>query len=193
MADDDVYDPDVYKAVTHAYKTVGQVRSIVDFVHNHAIVNEFFRQHRDKNQTELILDMKVRWNSTHSMIERFLMHQEIIKMIIGTPDRFGRYLKKKQLSKLRSLLLLNDDWELINTLYTVLQPFRQATTLLSTRTYPTLAMSHYIARAIEHFLTANEEDSSMTVLIKRSLRTQFIHYFDTSATQEQKQYARVCQ
>jgi hypothetical protein len=193
ITDDELFYHELFKALINVNKMVSQIRQIVNFVHDHAVVNEFIRQQHNRDQGELVLDVKMRWNSSHLMLERFLAHEDIIKTIVGSPDRFKQNLKTTQLTKLKSLMLTYDDWELVKIVHNILTPFRQATVLLSSRSYPTLGMSHYIIRAIEHFLSANDDDLPFVALIRRSLRLQVGYYLNTNLTSEQKEYSLVSQ
>ena len=59
---------------------MGKVRHIVKIVKKCDIVYDVFVNLRDQSTT-LLIDMRIRWNSTQRMIERFLVHRSVIKNI----------------------------------------------------------------------------------------------------------------
>ena len=75
------------------------------------------------------------------MLNRMLSTQQIINDITYIPQpRIG--LTYQQINKLKSLTYTHLDWELLQGLASVLAPFYFATLCLSTRKYPTLAISY---------------------------------------------------
>ena len=74
-----------------------------------------------------ILDMRVRWNSTYSMLERLLELQPAITAVCRLED------------KLRPLQLIPSEWALLQELKQHLHIFIKATQHLSGQSYPTLS------------------------------------------------------
>lgn len=68
---------------------------------------------------ELILDMKVRWNSTLNMIERALTLQGPLKLITS------------QFPELQNLNLSGSEWAELDSMKQILQPFKDATLIFS--------------------------------------------------------------
>jgi hypothetical protein len=136
--------------------------------------------------------MKIRWCSTYNMLKRFLHHKTIVQTIVAAPERFRNSLNKKQQTKLRKLAFNQEEWNLLDTLASILEPFCGATEMLSGQYYPTLSLAYYVTKGLENYLLIKNEDSELTCAMKRSLQVQFTYYFDTKVSKDQYQLTLVC-
>ena len=147
---------------------------------------------KKKSSGEVIMDMKTRWYSTFLMLKRFLEHKAVIQTIVAAPERFRNGLTKKQQCKLKKLAFTHDEWKLLDTLSSMLEPFCDATVLLSGQYYPTLGLSYYISIGLKKFLCLDAKDSELVCSIKKSLQAQYTYYFDTKVSEQQHQLTLVC-
>jgi hypothetical protein len=168
-----ILDKKTYEILLINLQVLKQTRDI----RNHNITRDYLKKHiTDRSTGELILDMKIRWYSTHIMLERFLKYKEIIQVISGSPEKFKSSLKKEQQTKLKNFSLNHNQWDLLDTIKSLLEPFRQATTILSGQTYPTLGLAYYVIRCLRNFLLKDDYDESdLFYIIKNSLTTQFMY------------------
>ena len=72
------------------------------------------------------------------MISKIITAKNIYNKIIIDPSTIDG-LTEKQISKLKTLNLLSEDWKLLEILHYNLSPFFEATKLLSTRNLCTLS------------------------------------------------------
>jgi hypothetical protein len=124
------------------------------------------------------------------MIKRFLIDKDAIRSIISTPERVAG-LDAKQRAQLKKIVISHDDWEVIQSLALVMEPFVLATQIISARLYPTIGTGFFVYRTLEHFLEAKESDSSLTSLMKKSLRHHFNTYFRVNVSESQQKYMLV--
>jgi hypothetical protein len=97
------------------------------------------------------MDMRVRWNSTYAMIDRFLYLRRALERLFT----FSRENKIEQ-------FVLNDaEWTLLERLQTILKIFVEPTVHLSGSKYPTLHLQlpYYslLLRQLSQFVTEEEE------------------------------------
>jgi len=151
-----------------------------------AIINNVIYNFNKANIAEIknlgrgmINDMRVRWNSTYLMINRFLAYKPVIEEITNYPYRLEGLKRSKQ-AKLEKLRLLDSDWETLEVLSKCLSVFDVATNILSKRKYHTLSLVFYIKKLIGHFLSNKKQTklSNKEALIRKILFAKFNFYFD---------------
>ncbi|CAF4717189.1 unnamed protein product, partial [Rotaria sp. Silwood2] len=136
------------------------------FIRNHNTTNEYvLKQLKAKKNAQniggqkiggLVLDMKIRWNSSCLLLDHLLMHKDI--------------------KKLHELTIKQNEWDMLANLQQVLEPFSVSTTILSGQHYPTITSSFYIWRLLLRFLNTTSDDEPTIVALKESLRFQFNLY-----------------
>ena len=183
-------DDSLYRLLLKTNEIFSRIRSMVRFVRNNSVVRNYIQSEQSASKTsvganQLVLDVRVRWNSSHRMLSRFLYNKEIIKSIIVSTGRIDG-ITKEQKAALKAFRFDDDDWELIESLKDILEPFVTATTILSTRNYSTTAVSMFICDKLEVFIRENVSDSLHLSKWKRSLRYQFHHYFNERVEDAQK-------
>ncbi len=177
----------IYDLLLKNLKVLRQTRALVTFIRNHRVTRDFLgKQITNQSIGDLIVDMKIRWYSTHIMLERFIHYKDVIQAIVNLPETFRNSLKKPQQRKLKNLALNHNEWDLLQIISSLLEPFRHATVLLSGQTYPTLSLAYYVIKALENFLSIDDDEPEVACAIKKSLRAQFMYYFDTNVSKEQK-------
>ena len=179
---------DLYSLLCYINELLSRLRALVKFIRNSSLIYSYVR---DKMATvsgvkELVCDVRVRWNSTWLMLQRLLIHKDVINAIASSPDRISG-LHKDQKAKLKSLVLSHNDWEMIVVVHEILHPFVIATKILSGQSYPTMAAAQYVTRKLETFLSDNADDSSIVMTLKQSLRFRFKMYFQEKAPYHQKE------
>ncbi|CAF3265381.1 unnamed protein product [Rotaria sp. Silwood2] len=173
---------DHYELLVSVFNLMKKTRAGVKFIRNHNDTNEYVIKHielKNKAQKEniggLVLDMVIRWNSSHLLLCRLLSHKDIVKSVFSFPNNFNG-LTDKQKKKLHKLTLKQNEWDLLVYLRDVLQPFQQSTTALSGQYYPTMASSFIIWRLLSYFLNSTSNDEPVALALKESLRFQFNIY-----------------
>ena len=179
-----------------------RVRALIGFIRQSSVLDRYIRRqirakrieirNREEGQNtpslepkQLILDFSVRWNTTYTMLTRFIAMGSIITEITLSPSvEIG--LKKKQYAKLRNLSFTGVEWSCLTALTNVLLPFYRATKLLSGYKYPTLSMAHSVTKALKNALASTKQDQPIENLLKERLLVQFNHYFEEEMTEEQK-------
>ena len=185
-----VNDDGLYRLLLKANAIFGRVRSMIRFLRNNGVVRNYIRSQQSPSTKgtvtkELVLDVRVRWNSSHRMLSRFLSHKETIKSIVVSAERIEG-ITKEQKTTLNSFRFDDDEWDVIESLRDILEPFVTATTILSTRNYSTAPVSLFICDKLSMFLQENLNDNVHLTNWKRSLRHQFHFYFDQRVEETQK-------
>ena len=180
LVDNGMSPVDHYELLTSVFALLKKTRAGVKFVRNHNATHEsLVKQINSKNNGQriggLVLDMAIRWNSTYLMINRLLMHRDLVKHLFAFPNNLDG-LTEKQRKAMYSLTLQQTEWDLLTNLKQVLQPFQLATTVLSGQNYPTMASSFLVWRLLSQFLQSNPNDQPMVVALKESLRFRFEFY-----------------
>ncbi|MBY0580649.1 MAG: hypothetical protein K2P53_03070 [Rickettsiales bacterium] len=101
-------------------------------------------------------DFHVRWNSTFLMISKIIKAKYVYNKITIDPGTIDG-LTEKQITKLKKLTLLSEDWKFLDILHHNLAPFFEATKLLSTRNFPSLSSAKFVQNTLMNFL---ENESS---------------------------------
>lgn len=191
------------------YALLKRTRKLISFIRKSSILTTFVREEARRKEielnalnisnneekiqlNELINDFYVRWSSTYLMISRLISMQQIVNDITYTPQaRIG--LTYRQIRKLKSLTNTHLDWEILQNLADVLAPFHLATRCLSTRKYPTLAMSYWIKQNLYYFLSSQRPELSIANALKELLLEKFKIYFESKVTSEEKNAKLVSQ
>ncbi|CAF1187348.1 unnamed protein product [Rotaria magnacalcarata] len=94
------------------------------------------------------------------MLKRLLMVQSIINNITHSPHTDIGFTAK-QVKKLRSLRNNHSEWELLQSLASVLAPFYLATKCLSGRKYTTLSVSYWVSQNLSIYLTTETPNATL--------------------------------
>ena len=191
------------------YNVLQRVRKLIKFIRKSYPLDNYVRQQIQLKKIEIIrhiegqkpkiiklkdiiMDFKIRWNTTYLMLERFIAISAIITDITLSPSiQIG--LKKRQYEKLRKSSFSRFDWLCLTALKNVLFPFYIATTLLSGSKYPTLSLSYPVLLALKTFLTIkNTNDDPLESALKELLLIEFKYYFGEQISWEQKRATLVC-
>ncbi|CAF4494341.1 unnamed protein product, partial [Rotaria sp. Silwood2] len=126
---------------------IDRMRDFINNINSTRAVTDYVQQrekiHDPPITAALVTDIELRWNSTFIMVDRFITHQAIIDDINSRPFKVPSISSVQQL-KLgnKKFEFTNDDWGTIKDLQTVLKPFFGATTAISAKNYPTLALAY---------------------------------------------------
>ena len=118
---------------------------------------------RSSVKVGLVLDMKIRWNSTYTMLHRLLDYQSIFKEFYDNLASIDGITNKQQ-SRLLKTKLTEVDWGLIQALRRVLYRFYVATTIISGNKYPTLSLAYAIIYSLTHYLNNKSTDEMENAL-----------------------------
>ncbi|CAF2117099.1 unnamed protein product [Rotaria magnacalcarata] len=159
------------------YVLIKKCRAFVNVTKKSSILSNYFDQLRFKYSVTRGAsgDCITRWNSTFHLIESILILKSVIIKFFD--DKYTLNLRRELVTKLISIELQNNDWQLLGHLQTVLRPFHLATQLMSGRSYPTIGLCYYTIRNVHVFLSKDEDDSYQVKSLKRMLLIKFQHYY----------------
>ena len=168
---------DHYEVLSNVFRLMKKARIIIKFMKNHSVTNEYINKHiistyGVNNAGGLVLDMIIRWCSSFLLLERLIKYQDILNNVFSFPVNLPG-LNEEQKKRLKELALNEREWELLEALKFVLEPFLDSTTVLSGQTYPTMAASFYIFRLLSHFLQTTADNPPLIAALKESLRYWF--------------------
>lgn len=180
MNNNNLFYDDYYELLMNVFQLMKKVRAMIKFIRNHNIINEYFTKCARENNNNrfssgLLLDMSIRWNSSYLMLDRLFVHRQIVTNIMMFPNKFPG-LTSKQKKKLHDLVILEKEWDLIENLRQVLEPFQVATNALSTQQYPTMSISFFVWRSLSTFLQPSTNDLPVISSLKSCLRYRFEMY-----------------
>ena len=133
---------------------------------------------------QLALDCVTRWNSTHYMLQTFLLHKRVFLSLFDQKRQLP--IPKKRFDKLSSLELNTDEWEILSVLYKALEPFAEATNFLSGSQYPTIGLCLFAIRKIKEYFDRDVRDENpLMAPIRSFLSSALNHYFDEDSGQFQ--------
>lgn len=166
-----------FDLLLNVFHLMKKTRSSIKFIRNHNITNEYVtksikEKNNNRNVGGLVLDLSIRWSSSFLMINRLLMHREIVVNIFAIPNNLNG-LTEKQKRQLYELMIKQNEWNLIGDLKVLLEPFQVATIVLSGQKYPTMAMSFVVWRLLYKFLQSSTTDTPTIVALKTCLRFRF--------------------
>lgn len=166
-----------YDLLLNVFHLMKRIRSSVKFIRNHNVTNEYMtksikEKNNKRNAGGLVLDLSIRWNSSFLMINRLLIHREIVVNIFVFPNNLIG-LTEKQKRQLYELMIKQNEWNLLGDLKSVLEPFQVATTVLSGQKYPTMAISFVVWRLLYKFLQSSTTDMPIVAALKTCLRFRF--------------------
>lgn len=201
-----IADPD--QLISYIQKLLKRIRSLITFIHQSNPLDRYIHQQiylkqaemnkRAEEQKEkpiklfdLVLDFKIRWNTTFTMLCRFVLISSIITDVTFSPCiELG--LDKRQYEKLRNFSFSRLDWQLITALQNVLAPFYETTQIISASKYPTLSLAFTVLAALKNFLSSYENDEVIENALKKIILLQFNYYCDREITPGQKRATLVC-
>ena len=184
-------------------KLIKRTRALISIIHQSSVLDHYVREQiRLKRQEssqrgmqdgrekitfgELIRDFCVRWNSTYLMLKRFIVFRSIINEITHTPDQID-VIKPQQARTLSKFAFSHSDWNWLIAVEHVLQPFEQATRMLSGRHYQTLAIKQLALNGLKRFLTTYKPGEVLVNILKRELLVQYEYYCEQSVSTQEKE------
>ena len=134
---DDCSDSDNENTVVLDVQDVGilmlKCRKLINAVRKSSILNDaLLNLARNSVSVELVPDMKIRWNSTYRMIQRLLLHQNILGVFYDSLDTIDG-VTAKQRKRLIEAKLTSLDWNILLAMGRVSERFNDATEILSAK------------------------------------------------------------
>lgn len=133
----------------------------------------------------LIVDMRVRWNSSYKMLQRILLYQVVLDKLYEQLDSLPG-VTDQQRRKLMNSKIDGNDWNLIQALRRVLERFDEATKVLSGQNYPTLSLSYAIIISLSHYLKNRSDDAT-----ENKIKDMLINVFDKYMIRDGKEMALI--
>ena len=179
-----------------------RTRCLVSTIHHSSILDAHVREEmqskaNDSNQNqskadelksskgELVTDFRIRWNSTYLMINRFVSIRHIVNEITHTPTQVVG-LRPEQERKLTHLSFSHFEWNWLIALEHVLQPFENATRILSGRNYQTLSIKQLVLNGLKSFLTTQKTGETMVNTLKKLLLVKYNEHCENSIPKEER-------
>lgn len=149
-------------------KTIRSSQILTAFMNNEKATLKIFRQ--------LLFDCITRWNSTYTSFDSLMANQSPILSLFENKRKLP--ITSNQKDKLSSLELSSDEWNLIENLLLIFEPFFQATHLLSGSKYPTVGLCLFTIRHLKEYLETEDENQSTVLpflkgLVSASLNAYF--------------------
>ena len=179
--DSDSADDDNYVEAMHISELMIKCRAIVSTIRRASILHETVNTIANdlSINIDLILDMRIRWNSSFKMINRILVYQSVLEELYAQLDSIGG-ITQRQKEKLIGAHLSSSDWALLQSLRFVLERFSDATEIISGKSYPTLSIAYAVRLSLHHFLSDTVGDTNVRA-IKKMLLAQYQHYMTLAA------------
>ncbi|CAF4253720.1 unnamed protein product, partial [Rotaria magnacalcarata] len=171
-----------------------RMRKLINFIHQSSVLDRYVKERIENKLQEinnrlppdqqqqhvqfkdLIIDFKIRWNTTYLMLQRFLLYCSIITNITQNPsNEIG--LKENQYEQLKKLAFSRTDWILLMATRNVLKSFYEATTTLSTQKYESIGISYIVITGLKKYLTTVKDEEPFENLLKQELLSKFNYYF----------------
>jgi len=123
------------KRVRACITNIRSIRAIIDYVKEKAKAND------PPIKSNLITDLEIRWNTTFVMIHRFINYRYIIDNINSQPFKIPHLNTTQQITiGSKKFEFTNNDWSQLKDLHNALEPFFIATSIMSGKNYPSLAV-----------------------------------------------------
>ena len=168
---------------------MGKCRTIITTIRKSSILSEFVHilAVDQSINAGLIIDMKVRWNSSFKLLQRLLSYQTVFDKLYEQLETLPG-VTDQQRKKLLHSKLNGHDWNLIQALRRVLERFDEATKVLSGQNYPTLSLSYAIVFSLSYYLHNRSTDT-----IENEIKDLLIGSYDKYMIRDGKQlnYIRV--
>ncbi|CAF0858649.1 unnamed protein product [Adineta steineri] len=181
-------DPTTCDAIhQHVGEVMKKCRSFVKLINKSSILMNHISNLKKyfKINRSLQLDCKSRWNSSYHLVEGMLIYKKLIYKI--NSEKYDIGLNKKQITKLSSIELNQDDWKMLELIEFILKPVVHATELVSGSKYPTIGLSYFAIFQIRAFLEDDDDHSisdwKILYYLKSLLLKQVQKYFFDNSTQ----------
>ncbi len=135
-------------------------RSIISTIKKSSILHDIVLAfaHRASIKLSLVLDMKIRWNSSYKMINRFLLYKNTLEQFYEQLELIDG-ITEKQKERLLASKLSRDDWNVMDALHVVLERFNTATIIISGQKYPTLSLAYAVTVSLHHYLNTKSTNT----------------------------------
>jgi hypothetical protein len=158
---------------------VEKLRTLIKSIRGSRPLRKKFKMICEMNNMEVlkpILDVTTRWNSSCEMIERALKVQNVLDAVARTEG------------ELNNNVLTKVEWNRLKQLVEILQPFKEATVIMSSSSYPTLSMVvpfyHELLKTLEDSMNNNEIpewlsqgcDAAKKKLLNYCEKTNILHF-----------------
>ena len=159
-------------------------RKLINIINSSSIIYNLVREMVGSNvKVDLVVDMKVRWGSTHTMVERIIQYRPALLNLFGQLPSLSD-VTKHQRAVLQSLKLSDDEWSILESLSDILHVFVEATEMLSGNKYPSLAIAYDVLDSLQFYLNASSAHP-VESSIKHALKQSFDKYIDRSSDSSQ--------
>ena len=160
--DDEHNDTDISPSLqTHDITALmAKCRAIVSSIRKSSILYERINTLANGSSIKAgpVIDMRVRWNSSYTMLQRMVLYQSILEKLY---DAFNSVpgITDTQRKKLFDSKLTGNQCQVVEALRRVLERFDEATKVLSGQKYPTLSLAYAIVFSLLHYLNHRSSDS----------------------------------
>lgn len=160
-------------------KIVAKVRKIVKFARKASLIRVHiadWAKGEGKQCRTLILDFRIRWNTIYMMLARLIQFREVIEQITSFPDLINGVSQANRM-KLKSLSITSNEWNLILTLESLLEPFFNVTKMLSGSNYKTSSIAYVLKNALTSIYTQEKIDTADTKSLLKGFILEKINFY----------------
>ncbi len=167
---------------------IDKVRNIVQLIKSSRKLNEYISNEAKKENIslKLTLDMHLKWQSTHIMIDRFLKYTIIIEnILINKPDS----IEADIIEALKDLKLYVKDLILLKALNEVLLKFYDQSLILTSKIFVPISTSQLVISNLKRFLqdkSFHHTNSANTNEIKDIFYEKFLFFFEKSMLSQER-------
>ena len=155
----------VQRVTARCRKLVGHFRH--SYVAQNAL--ERTQSRLDLPQHKLVQEVATRWNSVYDMIQRLLEQQAAVSAVLLESGKVAH----------RAMLLTAEEVTDLELIATILQPFQQATTMLSSDKSPSISLVQPVICALrKKALVISEGDPKIVTDVKNAVSAVLDRYFN---------------
>ncbi|XP_003425094.1 zinc finger BED domain-containing protein 1 isoform X2 [Nasonia vitripennis] len=155
---------EVSKVLTNCRSIIGAIASNAEATNAFAVQEQLL----GLEENMMIMDYPNVWTSTYTMLQQMIPRREVITMILSSMDGINE-----------NVLDLNDEqWQIINDLVEVLEPFKVTIITLSEEKMPLISLlKPLLWQLVSAHLKVKEEDSATARAFKESLSDMLCHHY----------------
>lgn len=178
--------------VMDTFNLVNRTRDFVRMTRRTYFIRDYLKQEAQLKKLQgegLILDCKIRWNSSFYMIKRFINYQDVINDITLNPRIISSKISQSLIYRLKSSNYSHDEWVILTAVRNVLSAFEEACRLISGRRYQTLSIGYLILVGLEYHLCQPKDVGPLgeiEFILRKSLYDSFRYHVNDKVNFDQK-------
>jgi hypothetical protein len=172
------------------FQVVIRIRAFIRFIRRSSLLRELFKKESREKKLPgdgLILDVRVRWNSSYYMLHRFIKYEDIISRITMNPRVFTSITENSLVCHLKGFMLSHEEWGYVIATRDVLSTFEEACRLICGRRYQTLSVGYIVLVGLDYHLSKTDGvQNKIQIILNKSLRNAYDYHVSDKIDYEQK-------